>query len=162
MRAPIFMLLQLRFLEYVGELFADQVFLLFIKDVDSLFNIIKPRMVQDLFCGESLRDILLEHVLHEVARQLGNRIAILYFLLVQLVGQIADLVGFKRNVSIKDRVEANTRRPDIHWEALVADFLHDLGRNVGRRAALLEEELILVDASAHAEVSNLHIPLAVQ
>ena len=78
------------------------------------------------------------------------------------MGQIADLIGFKRHVSIKDRVETYASRPNIDREALVADFLHDLGSDVCRRATLFEEELILFDSPADAEVTDLHVTLAVQ
>ena len=78
------------------------------------------------------------------------------------MGQIADLIGFKRHVSIKDRIEAYASRPDIDWEALVADFLHNLGSDVCRRAALFEKELILFNSPADAEVTDLHVTLDVQ
>ena len=67
MWAPILVFFQFGFLEDVSELLPDQVFLLFIENIHSLFDIIEPWVVQYLFCRESLRDILLKHVLHEVA-----------------------------------------------------------------------------------------------
>ena len=85
MWAPIFMLLEFCLLKNVRKFFSDQVFLLFVKYVDSFFNVIEPWMVEDLFCSESFGDVLLEHVLHEITRELGNCITILYLLLVQFV-----------------------------------------------------------------------------
>ena len=49
-RATVFILAHLLFVKDIGELLADQVLLLLIKDVDFLFRVIEPRMVKNLFC----------------------------------------------------------------------------------------------------------------
>ena len=138
MRTAIFVFFQFRFLEDVGEFLPDQVFLLLVKYVDTLFYVIKPRMVKYFFRCEPFRDIFLQHVLHQVTRQLRDRIAVLNFLLVKLMGQITNLIGFERNVTVEDSVKADACGPDIHWEALVSNFLHDFRRNVGRSATLFK------------------------
>ena len=71
-RAAIFLLLKLGLLKYVGELFANQVFLLFVKDINFILDIVEPRVEEDLLGGEPLGYALLKHVLHEVAGQLGD------------------------------------------------------------------------------------------
>ena len=64
MRATILVLLQFRFLQNISEFLPNQVLLLLIKYVDTLFDIVEPRMVKHLFRCEALRDVFLQHVLH--------------------------------------------------------------------------------------------------
>lgn len=68
--ASILVLPELGLLKNVGELLADQVLLLLVKDVDLLLSVVEPGMIQDLFGGKSLGYVLLKHVLHKVAGEL--------------------------------------------------------------------------------------------
>ena len=54
------------------------------------------------------------------------------------MGQIANLIGFERDVSVEDSVKADACGPDVHWETLVSDFLHNFRCNVCRGATLLK------------------------
>ena len=100
--------------------------------------------------------------MHEVAGQLRRRVSVLDLLLVQLVGQVSNLVRLEWHVSIEDGVKANTGRPDVYWETLIANFLHDLGGNVGRSTALLEQKLVLVNAATDTEVANFDVTHAIE
>ena len=81
----VFMLLKLLLLKDICELLTDQVFLLLIKDIDTLLNIIEPGMVEDLFRCQALWNILLKHVLHQITSELGYSVTILDLLLVKLM-----------------------------------------------------------------------------
>ena len=160
-RATIFKFLQLLTLENVGEFFLDQVFLLFIKDVDFFFNVVEPRMKQDFLGCEAPGDVLFEHVLHQVARQLRDCVTILDLLLVELMGQVTDLVRFEGDISVENSVQADSSRPYIDWEAFIADFLDDLRSYVSRSTALLKQKLVLVHPPTDAEIANLNVALTV-
>ena len=64
--ATIFYSFHLLFVKNVCELFADQILLLFVKDIDLVLSVIEPGMVKDFFGAQSFAHILFEHVLHEV------------------------------------------------------------------------------------------------
>ena len=160
--AAVFMLLQLRFLQDVGELFPNQILLLLVKDVDALFHIVEPRVEEDFLGRQALGNILFKHVLHEIASQLRHSVPILDFLLVQLVRQITDLVSFERHVAIQDSVEADTCRPNVNGQALVADLLDNFRGYVGRGATLLKQELFVLDAPTHSEVPNLDVAVTIE
>lgn len=58
-------LLQLLLLQEVGELLSNEVLLLFVEDVYIGIKIFaQPGVTEDLDCGESIFDVLLEHLLH--------------------------------------------------------------------------------------------------
>ena len=137
-RAAIFLLLKLGLLKYVGELFANQVFLLFVKDINFILHIVEPWVEEDLLGGEPLGYALLKHVLHEVAGQLGDCVAILDLLLVQLVCQVANLIGLEGHIAVQDGIEAHTGRPNVDWEAFIADFLNYFWCYIGRSTALFK------------------------
>ena len=107
-RATIFLLLKLGLLKYVGELFANQVFLLFVKDINFILDIVEPWVEEDLLGGEPLRHALLKHVLHEVASKLRDCVAILDLLLVQLMCQVANLISLEGHITVQDGIEAHT------------------------------------------------------
>lgn len=125
-------------MEDVGELLADQVFLLFIKDVDLLLCVIEPGMVKNLLCTQPFGYIFLEHILHEISGQLRHRVAILYLLLVELVGQVPNLISLEWHISIENSVQTNACRPDVNRESLIAYFLNDFRSNISGCTALFE------------------------
>ena len=63
-RAAILTVLELVFLKNIGEFFTDQVFLLFIKNIDFVLNVIEPRMVKDFLGCEAFRNVFFQHILH--------------------------------------------------------------------------------------------------
>ena len=104
--ATIFYSLYLLFVQNVSELFADQILLLLVKDIDFGLSVIKPGMVKDFFGAQSFAYILFEHVLHEVSCQFRGGVFVFDFLLVKLVGQVSDLVRLERDIAVEDCKEA--------------------------------------------------------
>lgn len=160
--ASIFVLLQFGFLKDVSELLANQVLLLLVKDIDTFLSIVEPWMVKHLFRSQSLGNVLFEHVLHEVSGQFRHCVSILNLLLVELMCQITDLIRFKWHIAIKYGVEADTCRPDIDWEPLISNLLHNLRRNVSWSATLLKKKLVLIDSSADSKIANFYISVAIE
>ena len=76
--------------------------------------------------------------------------------------QVTDLVSLERDIAVEDGVETDACRPYVDWEALVADFLDDLWRDVGWGAALLKQELVLVNAPRNTEISDFDVAVAIQ
>jgi hypothetical protein len=87
-------------------------------------------------------NIDLDHFAHQVDRLLADDVFELNLLLKLELCQLAHVIGLEGHVSIEDSEQADTSRPDVYWETLVANLLDDLGSDVRRRAALLEQKLV--------------------
>ena len=75
--------------------------------------------------------------------------------------QISDVVGFEGHCALQHGVEQHAQAPDISVEALVAVVDDDLGGQVCGSAALLLDDLIVLDESADSEVAELYAALSV-
>jgi len=120
-------------------------------------------VLQHVVGGRSKLGHLLQHLLHEVHRLFGHCI-FEFDVLVQLLhrAEISNLVGFERHVSVKHSIQADSCAPDVYREALVPHVLHDLWCDVGRGAALFEEQFVLFDLPTNSEVTDLDVAMAVQ
>jgi hypothetical protein len=151
-------------LEDVSKLFAYELQLLFVEDVDVLVNLIfEPRMGKHVLCSSSLLGSLLQHALHEVNGTLRSGILVLD-LLIKLLNciEIPQLIGFEWDVTVEHGKQADAGTPDVDWIALVPHVLHYFGSYVSRRSALLEEQLVLFDFATDAEVTDLDVAVPIE
>ena len=133
-----------------------------VKDIDLSLSIIEPGMVEHLLRRESFGNILLQHGLHQVTRQLADGVTILDLLLVKLMGQVSNLIRFERHIAIEDSVKAHTSRPDVDRQTFITNFLNDLRCDVSWSAALLKQKFLALHATTDAEIANLDVALAIE
>ena len=160
----LFEVAQFLFLDDVGELFADQLQLLLVEDVDGLRVLIsKPWVREDVMGRGAQLGRLLQHRPHQGDRICAHGVLVLD-LLVELLdsAEVADLVGLEGHIPVEHRIQADARRPNVDREALVPHVLHDFRSDVRWCSALLEQQLILFSPSTHAEVTDLDVSVAVE
>jgi hypothetical protein len=141
-RLQVIVVTQFVLVHYVCEVLQHQLFFLFVKNVDFRINLLEPGVDEDFIGSESLLNIDFDHFAHQVNSLLADDVFKLNLLLKLELCQLAHVIGLKGHVSIEDSKQADTSRPDVYWETLVANLLDDLGSDVRRRAALLEQKLV--------------------
>jgi hypothetical protein len=52
------------------------------------------------------------------------------------------VVRLKRDVAVKDSVQADASGPNVDWKSLVADLANDLRCNVGGSPTLFEQKFV--------------------
>ena len=127
-----------------------------------LVCLFEPWMRQDLRDSGALCWVQLDHAAHKIVSLLGQvlreRELSLQYQLVELL-EAGRLEGHS---PAQHRVQQHPETPHVHEEAFVAFVDDDLGSQIGWRAALLLDDLALLDYLRDSEVADFDALLAVQ
>ena len=115
-----------------------------------------PRVSQDVLGGQPSLWLLVEELLEEDARRVRDVVGDRQLLLPNVVVELLVVLAAERELAAQEGEQKHAKGPDVGRRTRVLDLADDLGRHVGGRAAEDLHFALVRDASAEAEVDQLH------
>lgn len=153
----------------IRKLFPNQFQFLLIKNVDiyiinSLFILMEPYMIEQLFCSCSFAWNFLKHHFHQLDCFVRDDVLFVFYFLVYLFNgaKVANLICFKRYVTIQHSKKADSCRPNVDWETFVTHVFDYFRCYISWRTTLLEQYFICFNLSTYSEITDFNISMSIQ